>query len=202
MTKLFNQDDADDAVTNWDIRAHRLQTFHQYGNDPSDVLYAMADWLLDNPEKLRNFVNADVRVWHDETEGSSIEGTIEYVGEPPRIDRLRGSSRTITDVLKDCWQVAEDHGWHEDIDDRTFVEKLALVHSEVSEALEEYRDGHLIDETYFDGTKPEGVPIELADAVIRIFDLAGIYGIDIDAAISTKQDFNRTRPFRHGGKAC
>lgn len=190
---LFDQDENVDVVTNWAIKAHHLETFHQYGSDPCDVLFSMIEWLTENPEILRNFVNIAVRVWNDEIEGPSIEGTVEYVGQIPR---------TISEVVRDCWRVSEQHGWHKDVDDRTFVEKLALVHSEISEALEEYRDGHLIDETYVKDGKPEGVPIELADAVIRIFDIAGIYGIDIDAAITQKQTFNRTRPFRHGGKTC
>ncbi|MBR3996408.1 MAG: hypothetical protein IKI97_14170, partial [Clostridia bacterium] len=54
-------------------------------------------------------------------------------------------------------------------------------------------------ETYYreDG-KPEGVPSELADAVIRCFDMADYYGIDLEAAIMEKHAFNLTRPYKHG----
>lgn len=48
--------------------------------------------------------------------------------------------------------------------------------------------------------KPEGVPSELADIVIRVADICGYYGIDLDAAITQKMAYNRTRPYRHGGK--
>lgn len=46
--------------------------------------------------------------------------------------------------------------------------------------------------------KPEGVPMELADVVIRIFDFAGCYGIDLEQAIVQKMAFNSGREYRHG----
>jgi len=77
--------------------------------------------------------------------------------------------------------------------------KLCLVHSEVSEALEEIRDGNL--DRYFNGSKPEGFGIELADIVIRCLDLAAAMGIDLESEIETKMEYNRTRPYKHGGKS-
>ena len=55
---------------------------------------------------------------------------------------------------------------------------------------------------HLDNGKPEGIPIELADVIIRVLDYCGYAGIDIDAAISQKHEYNRTRPYRHGGKKC
>lgn len=86
--------------------------------------------------------------------------------------------------------------------DRTTTgEKLALFHSEVSETLEEVRAGHAPTETYYraDG-KPEGVPSELADILIRVGDLAGAFGIDLEAAVIEKMGYNATRAYRHGKK--
>lgn len=48
----------------------------------------------------------------------------------------------------------------------------------------------------------EHIPTELADVIIRVLDYCGYAGIDIDAAISQKHEYNKSRPYRHGGKKC
>ncbi len=79
--------------------------------------------------------------------------------------------------------------------------KLALIHSEVSEALEEYRNDRPLGEIYYEnGKKPCGFPSELADIVIRVFDLAGYLGIDMSDMIKEKLIYNETRDYLHGGK--
>lgn len=108
----------------------------------------------------------------------------------------------INAMVEEVHALAHAKGWYE-AQDRThdaIGAKLALVHSEVSEALEALRDGET--ELYLtDAGKPEGLPAELADAVIRICDLAGWLGIDLGEAIRLKHAYNETRPYRHGGKA-
>jgi NTP pyrophosphatase (non-canonical NTP hydrolase) len=49
--------------------------------------------------------------------------------------------------------------------------------------------------------KPEGVPSELADVIIRVLDICGYYGIDIEHAMLTKAKYNEGRSHRHGEKA-
>lgn len=79
--------------------------------------------------------------------------------------------------------------------------KLALVMTELSEAVEEAREDRWLEWNSVEKPdKPEGFVVELADAVIRIFHLAGLLGLDLEGAIRTKMEYNRTRPYRHGGK--
>lgn len=107
-------------------------------------------------------------------------------------------SITIGTVAMICHQVAREHGWWDD--KRTLGDQIALMHSELSEALEEYRNGHKPHEVRIEGTKPEGVPVELADCIIRIFDTLTYYGVDVEKVLMDKIRYNKSRPFRHGGK--
>lgn len=103
-----------------------------------------------------------------------------------------------------------EHGWWDK--EPTFGELVALMHSELSEALEEYRAGrpmvYFMDVNGFvvsdmsdrRGEKLEGIAVELADCIIRILDWAGKEGLDMDAIIREKMEYNKTRPYRHGGK--
>ncbi len=96
-------------------------------------------------------------------------------------------------------QNAIEHGWWDE--ERSFGDIIALCHSELSEALEEHRNGRLPTGIYYSNIeKPEGIPIELADCIIRILDYCGKVGINIEEAISFKHEYNKTRPYRHGGK--
>lgn len=100
-----------------------------------------------------------------------------------------------------AYGIAKDKGWHEQ--DRQLPELIALMHSELSEVLEEHRNGHAPTEVYFgENGKPEGIPIELADTCIRIFDACGKFGINLGEAILAKLEYNVTRPYRHGGKVA
>ena len=194
----------------------------------------------------------------------------------------------LNELAKEAHQIAVDHGWWEK--EPSLGDLVALMHSELSEALEEYRADrgmvwHKVEEikARYPGEsdvklvscKPEGIAVELADCIIRILDWMGkeqmdaqelldeskkragimadvpkrIYdasmgdcisrwhlllslgygcwcrtsgtyaaalrialcmaeimdwagkeGVDMDAIIREKMDYNRTRPYRHGGK--
>ena len=132
----------------------------------------------------------------------------------------------INELVKQAHDNAVSKGWWEE--DRSFGEIIALIHSELSEALEDYREGNKPAEVWYEHKhplhrvnastgnhvenwivneemvptigKPCGIPSELADVVIRVFDACGRYGIDLEKVITEKMAYNATRPQRHGGK--
>jgi len=117
-------------------------------------------------------------------------------------------SMTIKELIQISYQTAKEKGWWEK--DRPFSEGIALMHSELSEALEEWRK-HGMDPSlmiYGDESdiphefpvKPEGIAVELADVMIRIADWCGRCDIPLEQAIKFKLDYNISRSHRHGGK--
>ena len=108
----------------------------------------------------------------------------------------------------------------------TLPEALCLIHAELSEALEEYREGNPLiygtcalaaEDCKFSGVcdrvgrpgegegidgpcKPEGIAVELADVILRTLDLMAALGVDVDAVVMAKHKYNLGREYRHGGK--
>lgn len=124
---------------------------------------------------------------------------------------------------KEIHENAVAHGWWEE--ERSLSEVLMLIVSELAEALEEARAGrsmvwrkcnwdgaacyegfecsHWVDGDCDAGErdeKPEGIAVEVIDALIRILDWCGKEGLDVDALVREKHEYNKTRPYKHGKK--
>jgi NTP pyrophosphatase (non-canonical NTP hydrolase) len=136
-------------------------------------------------------LSMDLRTGWETAAGAVIEADIEAADEP----------QTIEEWQKAIHAYACEKGWWDN--ERSFGDICSLIHSEVTEAFEEHRNGHAFDEVYTNPEKPgklEGVPVELADVVIRILDFAQWAKIDLQDVMARKHAFNLTRPYRHGGK--
>lgn len=117
---------------------------------------------------------------------------------------------TINELQQQCLNNAVKKGFS----NPSFSDMISLLHSEISEAYEEYRNNHeptlIYSSDPVEGVdamnvpvmtqKPEGIPIEFADLAIRLFHYCGYLGIDLTEAIKIKMRFNETRPYRHGNK--
>jgi len=130
------------------------------------------------------------------------------------IDEIKKAIHSISFLVNLCHARSKEAGWW--LDPKTGLPqdpkdilitatKLCLVHSEISEAFEGERKG-LRDSHLPHRTSGE---VELADAIIRIFDLAGAKGYDLGGAILEKMEYNLHRAdhklenrVQDGGKRC
>lgn len=126
----------------------------------------------------------------------------------------------ISELIKDIHKNVVEHGWWDE--DRSFGDVISLMHSELSEALEHYRNKDILEMHgidyllhYYDvdgenvsdvrtttAQKPDGVLAELADVVIRIFGYVGRLdkAKEFTNVLLEKHEYNKTRPYKHGGK--
>ena len=107
----------------------------------------------------------------------------------------------LNNLAKRAHNTAVAHGFDDEDPWASFPTKIALLHSELSEALAEWRAYKNV--IYFaqgKPDKPEGIGAELADVLIRLVDLAYTLNVDLDHIVGLKMKYNQGRPWKHGGK--
>lgn len=99
----------------------------------------------------------------------------------------------LNELCRIAHENSKAHGWWDGVearDPKVIPEKLMLIVSEASEALEDYRNGEMALRIEYSSGKPLGLPSEIADIVIRVADLCGHLGIDLADAVATKHLFS------------
>lgn len=176
-------------------------------------------------EKIREIVNGDTL-----DELRTVPAEVEFDAEEitriadaavnriirehfPDLDKtapLKPREETLLELQRDIHELACEKGWWDDYDrddegrlkltTDQVISKIALIHAELSEAVEEARKSPNYSEIYYESEKPEGFAVELADALIRTLDLCEGLGVDAARFVRIKHEYNKTRPRRHGGK--
>jgi hypothetical protein len=118
----------------------------------------------------------------------------------PTTNTDRRHDVTLNSLADEIYNISKSKGFWPG-SGRDPAEVLMLIVTEAAEAMEAIRDGCPLDEMQYGGgtaNKPIGLPSEMADIIIRTLDACAAWGIDIDAAVREKIEYNATRPAMHG----
>ncbi len=182
----------------------------------------LGEVTLANPNDEAEFIdgNGDCFVTVIDKYGEASSARIRQL-EPIHETPIPETHRSLNTLADEIRELNISKGWETPGEEPNIDQMLMLIVGELSEAQEELRDSRAVHDVYFrnsrgeevlDGKlgyvdewgkplKIEGFGIEVADALIRLLHLCARLDLDIDSLVRDKMAFNRTRSFRHGGKA-
>lgn len=106
--------------------------------------------------------------------------------------------KSIKQWQEEIHTLAKEKGWYDPSKKRSTGEIYMLIASEAFEAFEDFRNEKPT--KYYEGDKPCGEAIEMADIVLRVMDYCEYRGWSLEDLIQEKHNFNKTRSYRHNGK--
>ena len=120
----------------------------------------------------------------------SGDETVEFKDDPVFVDNYKR-------IAEKVHRLSAEQGFWRDGTKRNFGEMMALLHSEISEAVECARLGDPPDKNIGDFS---GIEVQLADVLGILMDAEEGFGLNIAEALLRKMEFNKSRGYMHGGK--
>lgn len=135
---------------------------------------------------------------------SKIGPIMDWANKQPKViveEQLKfelEETKSIKEWQSEVHELAKEKGWYQVGKERSTTEFYMLIASEAFEAFEDFRNEK--PSKYYEGDKPCGQAIEMADIVLRVMDYCEYRGWSLEDLLKEKHKYNQNREFRHGNK--